>query len=323
MELQFLNPLEQTEFVHGATAVGADENGIFFRRMEDELAAVYDISEHRHIRINCPTGVRISFVTDSPFVALELAYFAEARPIYTVDVVVDGGEIQTYGPGEKSPVFSALIELPGNGLHQVEIHLPHLVEIRLHALAVPADAVLKPIRSARKILFFGDSITQGMTTSSPARAFAPRIASALKADFRNLSVGGATFEEPFGKLALRYPWDTVFLAFGCNDYVGNVPLETLERRVRTILRSLCRRRSARHLVLTPIPLLNAPAKNDAGCTLDDFRRVIADTAAEFPVQVIDGKTMIPAESGFFADGIHPNDAGAEVMAQRLLPYFQA
>ena len=323
MELQFLNLPDHPELVHGATMVSADENGIFFCRMEEDLAKIYDTGERRHIRINCPTGVRIAFATDSPFVALELAYFAEARPIYTMDVIVDGGEIQTYGPGEKSPEFSALIELPGNGLHQIEIHLPHLVEVRLHALAVAAGAAVKPIRCARTILFFGDSITQGMTTSSPARAFAPRLASMLQADFRNVSVGGAVFEDDFGKLALRYPWETVFLAFGANDFVTNVPLDVLDQRVRKILRSLCRRRSARHLMLTPIPLPAKPGKNDNGDTLQDFRDVIAAAAKEFPVQLIDGTTVIPADDRFYADGCHPNDMGAEAMAQHLLPYFQA
>ncbi len=304
----------------GAVAWDADEQGWIPVRMTPELIDFYGKDENSAVRAACPTGVRIAFRSDTGALALRLRYLREARPVYAADIRINHETIESFSPGPDEKEYAFFTELPGRGEREIEIHLPHLCEIRLQGLALESGCTLRPAeRCAERWLFLGDSITQGMTTTCPTAAYPAQVAAARNADFVNLAVGGATLHRELGPFAAKYAWNNAVVAFGVNDYHLGRPLEEFGEDCRKLLRSLHRRLSARLLLITPIPWLRDPGKNSNGHTLDDFRHALCEAAADCEgVSVVDGRELVPAEESCFADGLHPNDRGAAFFAENLL-----
>ncbi len=312
------------ELVHGAARMEPTEAGIRFCRMNFELEKIYSECEAREIRANCTSGVRIAFRTDSGFVALALRYGRESRHVYAVDVIVDGLKRLTFAPSAREDEFAFDAELPP-GEHEVEIYLPHLVECTLTALEVEEGAALSPLPARqRSLLFLGDSITQGMTVSSPARTWPALFSAVRNADFVNLAVGGARMNDAIGSPALDYEWDTVFIAFGINDFNGNTPMALLKERTRRLLSTLSARADARICLITPLVHVGNTATNAEGFTLGTFRAELARTAAEFPaVMQLDGTNLLPDDAGMFVDNLHPNDTGMALLARNIAALVQS
>ena len=111
------------------------------------------------------------------------------------------------------------------------------------------------------------------------------------------------------------------MAYGVNDFTQSRPIPEFLDDARGMLRALLSRPEAIIRLLTPIPLPD-PARrvNANGDTLQMFRDGLRELAArEFPrVKVIDGCSLVPGDSAFYADRLHPNDRGAILFAENLL-----
>ena len=311
---------EHLEFVHGVAEVAPGARGLRLNRMTPAALKTCEIAETRMLRGRCCSGVRIRFDSDTRAVTLKLGLgIGEARPVYTTDVVVDGETTLTFGADSAGQDYDVQVAAPGPGKHRYEIHLPHLCESEVLGLEVDDGASLAPAAyPGEAIIFIGDSITQGMTTTSPARAYATRLAAALDRDFTNLSVGGAQMDEALGAAALAYQWGSAYVAYGINDWSSKRPLEEFARQTRGMLRNLSSRPGAKIRIITPLPFVR-PITDPHPNTVDDFRQCIRDVAAEFPgVQIIEGPSLMPAEERLFIDGLHPNDDGMQAMAESLL-----
>ena len=319
-ELMELNVAAYPGLIRGATAWSEDELGWIPVRMTPQLLDFYHDNENAAIRAACPSGIRIAFRSNSEALAMRLRYLREARPVYAVDIRINQEVIETFSPEPGEKEYAFFTELPGSGEREIEIHLPHLCEIRLQNLALESGCSLRPAaRCAERWLFLGDSITQGMTTSCPTAAYPARIAAARNADFVNLAVGGATLHRELGSFVARYDWNNAIVAFGVNDYHQGRPLAEFREDCAKLLRLLRRRRSAPVRLITPIPWLQDPGRNSNGDTLDDFRHTLHEVATAYDgVTVVDGRKLVPAEEACFADGLHPNDQGMACFAKNLL-----
>ncbi len=311
---------EHPELLYGAAAVEPREDGLELRRMTTELSEFYSGSEAARIRAHAPAGVRIRFSTDSDYLAMAVAYGGEARPLYAVDVTVDGLELQSFTPGSRQESFCFNCELPA-GTHEIEIAPPNLVECLLLGIELGEGASVTPLPARPKLLFLGDSITQGMTVSRPSLAWPSQYAAGRGCDFTNLAVGGATMRAELGKFALSYEWEEAFIAYGINDFNQGRSVAEFLDDARGMLRHLTTRAGANIHLLTPIPFPDPERNVNAnGDTLRKFREGLRDLAErEFPrVRLIDGETLVPDSPDFYADNLHPNDRGATVFAEKML-----
>ena len=78
------------EYLRGAVRTEETENGLELQRLSSAIMKRFARDEHIEIRMRCPSGVRIVFRTDSPFVRLPFRYGRAARPFYEFDVFRDG-----------------------------------------------------------------------------------------------------------------------------------------------------------------------------------------------------------------------------------------
>lgn len=212
----------------------------------------------------------------------------------------------------------------------------------------PAAESLK----GKKINFLGDSITFGTGTSHVGKRFTSIIAAASGATCRNYGIGGTRIARQtvpsawsehdldFNMRALEMDPDADYVVVfgGTNDYGhGDAPFGNFEdRTVDTFCGALhClyttllnRYPGAKILVITPLHRHNedVPKANETTpLVLKDYVETIRRIAEYYALPVLD----LYATSGlqpnvpviqemFVPDGLHPNDAGQEVLATKIL-----
>ena len=281
------------------------------QRMSDALLDFFNTAPKTLLRARCLSGVRLQFVTDSPELEWTLGFGDPVRQVFTTDFLI-GGELRTVdGPGPHR------LGLP-SGEKEIVIHLPHLVDILKIELKLADNASFRTVPETRKrIIFCGDSILQGMTTTSPFRATAPLTAGNLDMDFINTSVGGARMAPDHVRLSAQLGGNHLVVALGVNDVLAKTDLDLFRQKTADSLKELAAFPGGKLLIL-PIPRVASPEPD-----LTPYREIIRTEAAAFPsIPMRDGYDFFPAKAELYIDGTHPNDAGAKIYADFLTKTIQ-
>ncbi|MFA6715443.1 MAG: SGNH/GDSL hydrolase family protein [Victivallales bacterium] len=315
-----INLLDNDGFVFGVASYEYHDGAYRFFRMTDGLNNFFSDNEALMIRALNTSGVRIGFVTDSESLAMEVLYGKFSRPIFTIDVIVNGERKMTFSPDTHVEEFSFSTELPGTGEKTVEIFLPSMAECAVKGIVLDPGSMLEVMpEKPERILFTGDSITQGMTVTTPALTYPAQVAAVLKTDFHNVAVGGATMQQEIAPLLMELEWQKVFVAFGVNDFSQDRFLDAFKDEAMGMLNTLSAREDAEIFLITPIPWALRTNPNSIGLFLEDYRKVLREAAKDFPkVKVIEGAKLVPDDPKYYVDNIHPNDLGASVYADNLL-----
>lgn len=270
-----------------------------------------------------PAGVRLGFIGDAEAVEIDVRT-GNVLPLATP---ADHGEFTIYVAGEHRAVVpvdggtgaTVRIELPEREPeHVIEIHLPERYEPRVFDVrALGGEA--QPLDPATRWVAYGDSITQGWTTSDPGAAWTAVAARATGFDLLNLGFAGAARGElPVAAHLAATPADVISLAWGTNCWAQ---IEMDARYIRELMRLFLDTVRRGHpetpiVVLSPVVRPAAEqARNASGATLSDLREGIEDAVRTFQdahadalLHLLPGSDMITAAQ-LDPDGIHPNDAG--------------
>ncbi len=209
----------------------------------------------------------------------------------------------------------------------------------------------------KKINFLGDSITEGHGASSVET----RYTSVLKelcglAEIRNYGIGGTRLAHRPGSSGERVDKDfcgrfsemdddaDVIVVFGgTNDYgytqtlmpFGNfedTTPDTFCGALHTLYRGLIEKYTTKDIVIvTPLHRENDHVPNSqTGKTLKDYVDAIRRAAEYYSLPVLDLFAFggicpsIPAQkTALCPDGLHPNDAGNRVIAEKLKTFLEA
>ena len=181
--------------------------------------------------------------------------------------------------------------------------------------AVPADVAADP-RPGPLLVVLGDSLTAGLGLDVD-EAYPARLERALRNDgyavtVVNAGVSGDTTAAGLARAEWALAGDVriLVLALGGNDGLRGLPADQMKRNLSQIL-ALTAERGIRVLLAG----MEAPPNFGAAYTAD-FRTVFEDLAREHEVAflpfLLDGVAAHPALNQ--ADGIHPNAAGASIVA---------
>ncbi len=198
----------------------------------------------------------------------------------------------------------------------------------------------------------GDSITQGHGTSGPEHFYVNVLGKLVgAAEVRNFGIGGTRLARQYG--ADNYPWpfyerfrnmpddaDLVLVFGGTNDYGhGDAPFgawgdstpDTFVGACHYLFSELVKKYPTSRIVIMT-PLQTSYDQNPSGVTgrpLIDYVDAIMDVAAHYSLPVLDlYRTAgicprIDAQRELFMpDGLHPNDAGAYRLAERVAAFLE-
>ena len=278
-------------------------------------------------------GVRFCFRTNSRKLALEAFLTPQngVRRYYSFDVYVDGEmkaswnnyegvEMTGNYTGTELPVgdFSREIVLE-EGEKEVCIHLPWGMRVCLKAFCLDDGATIIPVKRDKKLLCFGDSITQGYDALCPSHRYISLLADHLNAEECNRAIGGEVFFPALAETKESFVPDIITVAYGTNDFMA-VPMERFLQNCKGFYENLSQSYPTTPIfAITPIWRKNQVSNQDH----TDFQFVekyIREVTENLPnVTVIRGYDLVPHDPNCFGDLVlHPNDKGFEYYIKNLI-----
>lgn len=184
----------------------------------------------------------------------------------------------------------------------------------------PASAIAKPVR----ILALGTSLTQGYNLP-PGTDFTAVLQARLKqagfdAVVVNAGVSGDTSADGLARLdwALAEPYDAAMVEFGSNDALRGLAVAQTQANVDAIITKL----QAKGLAVM-LSGMKAP-RNLGREYVTAFDAIYPALAKKHDILLypffLDGVAANLKLNQ--ADGIHPNEAGTQIIVTRMLPYVE-
>ncbi len=302
------------ELTVGAVEITESDGELRFYKYTQEQRAAWEL-HGKFLADNArgSTGVRLDFHTNSRNVSFSLG--GEGK----FEIYVNG--VFRYGiKASQTPDFSfALEDSLGAPLPQarVTVFFPsHGTGGTLRSIDLDDGAYATRHVFDNKILFMGDSITQGWASSYDTLSFAYRVSRHFNAESVIQGVGGAGF---FADILSELPFepDEIFVAYGTNDFDFRKSPQELVNAVRNFMVRL-RELYADKSVYVISPIWRVLCDEKAVGSFADCRKIIADEAEKQGFVHIDGLLLVPPNETLFVDGLHPNDNGFSVYAENLI-----
>ena len=313
---------------------GIWRDGDYYSRIPSAVCGVFDKSltpEERASRYNksSTAGGRVRFVTDSPYVAVnvkldEVYQYTTMSVTATcgLDIYADGVYAGTY----RTPIdlkdgwFESVVDLGVVKSREICINLPLYCNVEKMYVGVHGDCDISEApdyKYEKPILFYGSSITHGACSSRPGMSYPAIVSRMLDANYHNLGFGGCAKgeDEVADYVASLDP--SVFVY----DYDYNAPNATHLRATHEKMFLKFREKHPE----TPVVMLTAPKVKCSGSWAE--RRDIIKATYDKAVSRGDRNVYIIYGTEYFgevgmdytADGTHPTDLGYYLMAQKIAP----
>lgn len=331
-----------TEQIRGIT-LGAsritEENGrLQFCRFSCAEDAFYmKRSESYHDRALCSVGVKLLFKTNSETLGLMVeTEKRSSRTYFSFDVTVNGAYIGNLANFSEDAlaVDYTVTEYPlgrfekefslGAGEKNVEVYFPALVRVTDFSLELSDGASLIPVKPVKRLLVYGDSITQGYDARYSSRRYGARLAEALDAEEINKAIGGEVFCAGLAELSDEKNIDYITVAYGTNDW-SSTDGKSFLSEARAFYGALSARYpNAKIFAITPIFRGDMGADKPFG-KFECVKERLSEAIAGLPNAVlIDGIDLVPHDTALFADlRLHPRDEGFDFYAENLIRKIKA
>ena len=301
----------------GAVGIKEEEGVLsFFKCTDRQTEAWFAQSETLGNRALTTTGIRLDFHTNSR----TLRFGAPKGGKF--DLLIDDELRKQFirGDGElicEVDLCSAVARAKEEA--RVTLVFPSHSVGTLSFVEIDDGAYIKPHEFDRKILFIGDSITQGHNSKYDSLSYAWQATLALNADSVINGIGGAYYHIPsFDKP--NFDPDTVILAYGTNDSMRYKDTPDVMYRQVTGYLDLIKEHYPNKRVVVLSPIFRATADfAPIGEWFDARRLMIEDEAKKRGFTAISGLTLMPPIPDCFADKyLHPNDLGFSIYALNLI-----
>lgn len=306
--------------LHGAVEMKEIDGEWQFSRFTQKQHALYDVVNKDFARKSYATsGIRLEFETDADSFSFKYrAMQASSRKFYYFDVFVDGVMVQHTGHEELLEAKSVLsVALPA-GTHRVAVYFPNLFNARIWQVELSDGATFTPVKKSRKLLCFGDSITQGYDAKFSSQSYANLLADKLDAELVDQAIGGEVFRPELVDTDMDYQPDIVTVAYGTNDWSGQTRERTVECANAFYANVRCAYPNAKIFAITPIWRADNDRVTKVGTFTQGVEIVRAAAAAQEGVIIVDGNRMIPHLREVCSDRyLHPNDYGFKFYANAL------
>ena len=316
----------------GAVEIEETENGINFYRFTKEQRELYkERQDSFYMKCFATSGVKLRFRTNSNTLGISGTVTAgSSRKYYSFDLFINGEKKESYNNfshviekpvnGDEYPQgeFKKVFDL-GEGEKEVLLYFPWSANAVLSEITVSDDAFLEPVKTAKKALVFGDSITQGYDAAYTSNSYVSRLFRYLNIEEYNKAIGGEVFWPTLASTKEPFKPDLITVAYGTNDWSKSKSREEFQSNCKGFFENLYRTYPDVPIyAISPIWRKNYTLEKPCG----DFRNVqkfFEEVAENIPTMtVICGWDFVPHDGKFFADGtLHPDDSGFDFYANAL------
>ena len=259
-------------------------------------------------RCTATNAKTLEFTTDARDVSFEYR-FTWLGSEDTFELAVDG-QIREIRYVKDLPREGKLAwELP-EGKKDVIIYLPADATVVLRNCEI--GGAFTPARKNEKVLWLGDSITQGYGPLRSAQTYVSVANRILNYDIINQGIGGYIYDKKSLMKMDGYTPDRIIVALGTNQF-GCETMKDVEEYYETLIGIYGNEIPV--LCISPLWRGDLPEQMPV---LVRFCEKVKEIAGRYPnVKVADGFTLVPHLPEYFRDNLHPNELGGEVYGRNL------
>ena len=198
-----------------------------------------------------------------------------------------------------------------DGMRDVIIYLPADATIVVKNFEIDGDYT--PAKKGTKVLWLGDSITQGFGPLRSSQTYVCVANRVLNYDIINQGIGGYVYDKKSLLKMEGYKPEKLIVALGTNQY-GCETMKDIEEYYPRLFELYGK--DIPTLVITP---LWRGDNMDGIPTLVKFCDKLKEILAKYPnIKVVDGFKLVPHLPEYFLDNLHPNGLGTEVYGRNLV-----
>ena len=298
----------------GAVRIWEDgENIRFSKCTQKQIDAWYKLSDVLGMRAETTTGVRLDFHTDSSLFAFTAA-MGNKYEIYVNNILMY--DIR-FSNGEKC--FEIKLDTSARATNRVTLILSSHEISALSSVELDDGATVEPCNFDRKIMFIGDSITQGWDSGYDSLSYAYRVSRFFNAETIIHGVGGGFFDESVLDDELEFDPDIIIIAFGTNDWGHYKTIDALRDETKKFFDKLCSRYEGKKIfAISPIWRADNNLIKASG-SFPDVCDTVKEQILAHSIILVDGLSMVPHLPEFYSDKyLHPNALGFGVYAENLI-----
>ncbi len=196
------------------------------------------------------------------------------------------------------------------GKKDVILYLPADATVLVKDFEIDAEVV--PAKKGEKVLWLGDSITQGYGPLRSSQTYVSVANRILNYDIINQGIGGYVYDKRALVKMGDYTPDKIIVALGTNQY-GTEEMDDIEEYYERITELY---KDIPILCITPIWRGDNP---NGILKLERFCDAVKKIAGKYPiVKIVDGFKLVPHLDEYFLDKLHPNQLGCEVYGRNLV-----
>ena len=261
-------------------------------------------------RCDASSAKTIEFETDASKVSFEYKLIWKCSED-SIELAIDGLATEI--------VYLKDIDMEGRvnwnlpeGKKKVTIYLPSDATILVRNFDI--DGEFKPVPKNEKVLWLGDSITQGY---GPLRSYQTYVSVAnriLNYDILNQGIGGYIYDKKSLMKMEGYDPDKIIVALGTNQFGDEKAYEMVKEYYETLIGIY----GEEIPILCITPLWRGDTE-DGIPTLIKFCENIREIVGKYKnIKVVDGFKMVPHLEEYYLDNLHPNALGTEVYGRNLV-----
>ena len=261
-------------------------------------------------RCDASSAKTIEFKTDATKVSFEYKLIWKCSED-SVELAIDGLATEIAYLKDIDMEGSISWDMP-EGEKNVTIYLPSDATMLVRNFEI--DSTYECVQKNEKVLWLGDSITQGY---GPLRSYQTYVSVAnriLNYDILNQGIGGYIYDKKSLMKMEGYEPDKIIVALGTNQY-GD---ENAPDMVREYYETLIGIYGEEIPILVITPLWRGDNLEGVP-TLEKFCATIREIVGKYKnIKVVDGFKLVPHLEEYYLDNLHPNGLGTEVYGRNLV-----
>lgn len=194
---------------------------------------------------------------------------------------------------------------------------------QLEAVEIDDDATLEPHKYDCKMMFIGDSITQGWESTWDSLSYANHVSRFFNAESVIQGIGGAIYHMTTFDEAIDFDPDVVIVAYGTNDWGFYKTMEDGREHCQKFLDQLVAKYGDKKLFgISPIWRADTTDDRPMG-SFEVCKSYVKEEILNHGMTLIDGEILTPHLPEFYSDEyLHPDTKGFGIYALNLIAELQ-
>ena len=301
---------ELQQYYYGAYSF-REEDGYLaaFQYTEEQIAYFKRVSDFWYERCSASTAKTLEFITDATRFSFDYRIVWMGSPD-SVELAVDGLITKIFYVKDLEKEGTLEFELP-EGKKNVIVYLP--ADATAHIRNFEINGVMERVTKNEKVLWLGDSITQGFGPLRSSCIYVSVANRLLNYDIINQGIGGYVYDKNILMKMEGYSPDKIIVSLGTNQF-GTESMKDIEEYYERLFEIYGKDIP----VLCILPLWRGDVENGEPMLIR-FCGWLRDICLRYAnIRIVDGFRLVPHLPEYYLDKLHPNQLGAQIYGTALV-----